>query len=444
MASAATLSLVSKKTFAAWLKSADATARRWCEATGFKAEAGQVALLPDEKGNLAGVAIGIEEKPDLWALAALPETLPPGNYSVKKATDDLILGWHLGTYRFIRYTRNEKKLATLSPAPNKETVAMIEAITLVRDLINTPPNDLGPNELAEAGVKLAKQHGAKATVIEGKALLKANYPAIYAVGKGSDRPPCLLDITWGKPSAKKITLVGKGIVFDTGGLDIKPPAGMLTMKKDMGGAAHVLGLAHLIMSAKLPVRLRVLVPIAENSINGSAFRPSDVIDTRSGQTVEIGNTDAEGRLVLCDALHEAASEKPEMIIDFATLTGAARSALGTDLPALFSNDDRLAESILAAGKALNDPLWRMPLFKPYWKMMKSKVADMNNAGQSPYAGAITAALYLEKFIPEKQPWAHVDLMAWNLSARPGRPEGGEAMALRAVYEVIRKRYGKKR
>jgi leucyl aminopeptidase len=300
---------------------------------------------------------------------------------------------------------------------------------------------MGPEELADAAQKVAKEQGARCRVVVGDKLLEENYPTIHAVGRASTRAPRLVDIIWGDESAPKVTLVGKGVCFDTGGLDLKPASGMLNMKKDMSGAAIVLGLGQAIMQAGLRVRLRVLLPCVENSVSGNAMRPRDIIKTRKGLTVEIGNTDAEGRLILCDALAEASDEKPEMIVDAATLTGAARVALGPELPALFCNDDKLANALIAAGAAEDDPMWRMPLYKPYRRLIDSKVADLNNVSDGPQGGAITAALYLNEFVDPSVPWAHLDVMAWNQRSRPGRPEGAEAQTLRAVYTHIAGRFG---
>ncbi len=310
----------------------------------------------------------------------------------------------------------------------------------MRDLINTPAIDMGPEHLALAAKNLCRRHNAEIAVTEGDDLLKAKFPAIHAVGKANDRAPCLIDINWGHPDAPKVTLVGKGVCFDTGGLNIKPTSGMKFMKKDMGGAAHVLGAAHAIMSAELSLRLRVLIPAVENSIAGNAMRPGDVVHTRKGLTIEVSNTDAEGRIILSDALTEAATDKPEMIIDFATLTGAARVALGTEIPALFCNNDDLASDLLTAGNNANDPLWRMPLWEGYEKQVDGKVADVNNAPEGGYGGSITAALFLQRFIPDYVPWSHIDVMAWNLNNKPGRPEGGEAMGLRALIKYLEDRY----
>jgi leucyl aminopeptidase len=326
-------------------------------------------------------------------------------------------------------------------ADRKLVERLAGAVFLARDLAVTPASDMGPAELAEAAEKVAKAEGALCRIVVGDELLAENYPTIHAVGRASTRPPRLVDITWGDESAPKVTLVGKGVCFDTGGLDLKPASGMLNMKKDMAGAAIVLGLGQAIMQAGLKVRLRVLLPCVENSVAGNAMRPRDIIKTRKGLTVEIGNTDAEGRLILCDALSEASDEKPEMIIDAATLTGAARVALGPELPALFCNNDALANALIAAGEAEDDPMWRMPLYKPYRRLIDSKIADLNNVSDGPQGGAITAALYLNEFVDPAVPWAHLDVLAWNNRSRPGRPEGAEAQTLRAVYAHIADRFG---
>jgi leucyl aminopeptidase len=365
-------------------------------------------------------------------------------FAAPEAATRAALGWALGTYAFTRYKERKRGFATLAlpaAADRGEVERLARGIFLGRDLVNTPAIDMGPAELAAAAEKVAGEAGARFSVVVGDDLLTHNYPTIHTVGRASTRAPRLIDIVWGDPDAPKVTLVGKGVCFDSGGLDIKPSSGMKTMKKDMGGAATALGLASAIMDAGLPVRLRVLIPAVENAVSGSAMRPLDVVRTRKGITVEIGNTDAEGRLILCDALAEADSEKPAILIDFATLTGAARVALGPDLPALFSSDDALAADLLAAGTEENDPMWRLPLYAPYRKMLDSKVADINNVSDSGYAGAITAALYLQEFVSKDTPWAHLDLFAWNNGARPGRPEGGEVMTIRAVYAYLRRRFG---
>ncbi|GIK97241.1 MAG: leucyl aminopeptidase [Alphaproteobacteria bacterium] len=431
-----------------WLGRQPARVARWVKGTGFEAQPGRHLMLPSEDGRPGGVLLGVEERPDIWSWGGLPLALPQGRYRVapevapERATR-AALGWGLGGYQFTRYRKAKRKPAELvwPDAADRAAVERAVAATfLVRDLVNTPAEDLGPAELAAASMKLARAHGAKARVIVGDALLRRNYPTIHAVGRASSRPPRLIDLRWGT-RGPRITLVGKGVCFDSGGLDIKPASGMELMKKDMGGAAHVLALAQMIMQARLPVRLRVLVPAVENSVSGNAFRPLDVIRTRKGLTVEIGNTDAEGRLILCDALAEAATEKPDLIVDCATLTGSARVALGPELPAMFANDDATAEALLAHGVAEDDPVWRMPLHKGYRAMLDSKVADLNNVSSGSFAGAITAALFLQEFVAPGIPWVHLDLYAWNPQARPGRPAGGEAMALRALYALIAERAG---
>jgi leucyl aminopeptidase len=441
---------LSKSGFAAWREQAPARERDWVAATGFSAEAGKLALVPGEAGRLGRVLVGMpEDEAAMWVLAGLSETLPEGNYrpaAIPEGTDAsrVALGWALGTYAFNLYREKKKesrvRLVWPESADRGYVGRLAGAICLARDLINTPASDLGPAELAEAAEQVAAAAGAMCRVIAGDALLAENYPTIHAVGRASDRAPRLVDIRWGDASAPKVTLVGKGVCFDTGGLDLKPASGMRMMKKDMAGAAITLALGQAIMQNGLPVRLRVLLPLVENAVSGNAMRPLDIVRTRKGITVEIGNTDAEGRLILCDALAEASTENPAMLVDIATLTGAARVALGPELPALFCNDDTLAAKLLAAGAAEDDPLWRMPLWRPYRKLIDSKVADVNNVSESPHAGAITAALYLQEFVEPGIPWAHIDVMAWNTRARPGRPEGAEAQTLRALYAHIADRF----
>ncbi|WP_207458009.1 leucyl aminopeptidase family protein [Azospirillum sp. SYSU D00513] len=447
------LTPLTKAALSGWLEAQPPAVAGWVKALNFSGEAGATALLPDGEGGIARVLAGVSALDELWGLAGLPAGLPPGSYRLDpapglepdgRAATRLALGWALGSYRFGRYKTSEKGFAALvwpEGADRAEVERAATATWLVRDLVNTPASDLGPEELAEAAHALALEFGAAYEVTVGQELLDRNYPAVHAVGRASPREPRLVDLRWGNPDHPKVTIVGKGVCFDTGGLDIKPSSGMLTMKKDMGGAAHALGLARMIMMAGLPVRLRVLVPAVENVISGNAFKPLDVLSTRKGLTVEVGNTDAEGRLILCDALAEADSEKPAMIIDFATLTGAARVALGPELPALFCNDEALAAELLIAADAENDPMWRLPLWAPYRKWLDSKVADMNNVSSGAFAGAITAGLFLQEFVSKDTPWAHLDVFAWNPSAKPGRPEGGEALGLRAAYALIAKRYG---
>lgn len=439
-----------KSELAGWLDSQPEGVRRWVDHSGFKAEAGSVCLLPGENGGLAGVLAGLPDDDDPWAFAHFPSKLPARAYRLSRplsATDSgrAALAWALAAYSFDRYkarkAKDQPRLVWPEAADRARVEREVEAVALVRDLINIPASDMGPAELAAAADALAARFGAKCRVIVGDGLLAENYPAIHAVGRGaaSNRRPRLIDLRWGDERAPKVTLVGKGVCFDTGGLDLKPSSNMKLMKKDMGGAAHVLGLAAMIMAAGLKLRLRVLIPAVENSVSGESMRPLDVLATRKGLSVEVGNTDAEGRLILCDALAEAATEKPALLIDIATLTGAARSALGTDLPALFSNNDLLAGDLLRNGEAEGEPMWRLPLHKPYRRMIESKVADLTNATDSPHAGAITAALFLQEFVEPDIAWAHLDIMAWNGAGRPGRPEGGEALALKALFATIAQR-----
>ena len=432
-----------------WLDGLDTNAVHWVEASGFKGKAGQTVLLPSDDGKPAGAALGVSSLDDFWACGGASSRLPDGLYAIqtkltKAQATNIAVAWSLGAYKFDKYKSkpaNSARLVWPKGADKTVAEAIRAGVETTRSLINTPASDMGPAELAAAVKAVAKPHKAKVAVTVGNDLLKNNFPTIHAVGRASDRAPRLIDMTWGLKSAPKVTLVGKGVCFDTGGLDLKSAAGMLTMKKDMGGAAAVLGLAQSIMGIDLPVRLRVLIPAVENSVSGNAMRPLDVIKTRKGVTVEVGNTDAEGRLVLCDAIALAMEEKPDLVIDCATLTGAARVALGPSLPALFCNDDALANDILAAGLKTDDPLWRLPLHVPYKEMLDSNVADMNNVSTGGFAGAITAALYLYAFAEDTAPWAHIDMMAWNPGAKPGRPKGGEAQSTRALLSMLQKRYG---
>jgi len=444
------LTALGKAQLAAWREGAPARERDWVQAIGFTAGSGKTALIPDERGKLGRVLVGMgDNEASMWAVAGLSETLPEGSYRLDPLPagadpSRVALGWALGTYAFTRYHAKKPGAARLvwPKGADRELVKRLaSAVFLARDLATTPASDMGPEELAEAAQQVAKAESAKCKIIVGDKLLEKNYPTIHAVGRASTRAPRLVDITWGDKDAPKVTLVGKGVCFDTGGLDLKPASGMLNMKKDMAGAAIMLGLGQAVMRAGLRVRLRVLLPCVENSVSGNAMRPRDIVKTRKGLTVEIGNTDAEGRLILCDALSEASDEKPAMIIDAATLTGAARVALGPELPALFCNDEALADALLAAGKAEDDPMWRMPLYKPYRRLIDSKIADLNNVSDGPQGGAITAALYLNEFVDPAVPWAHLDVMAWNNRSRPGRPEGAEAQTLRAVYAHIAERFG---
>ncbi|MEO7877751.1 MAG: leucyl aminopeptidase family protein [Dokdonella sp.] len=422
-------------------------ARRWCAAHAFAGEAGRFLALPGSDGTVQAVLAGCDPRDSMFALASLPSRLPEGVYSLDARglgldADDVALGWALGAYQFTRYKKPSRAPAQLSidPATAARVASFANALNHVRDLINTPTEDMGPLELAGNVRALAERHGATYQEWVGDDLLAANFPTIHAVGRASHRAPRLAQLTHGAADAPHLVLIGKGVCFDSGGLDIKSADGMRWMKKDMGGAAHAIGLASLILDAKLPVRLTLLIPAVENSIAGNAFRPGEVITTRAGLTVEIDNTDAEGRLVLCDALALANEQKPDLILDFATLTGAARVALGPELPALFSNRDDVANALLDAAQATRDPLWRLPLWRPYMTMLDSHVADLANAGASRHAGAVTAALYLERFVAESQPWAHLDVYSWNDGDKPGHPRGGEAQGLRAYFRFLQHRY----
>jgi len=439
----------------AWQETQPEAAKAWCQSNGFSAAAGKYLLLPGENGDLAGVMLGLGEDVEgssgYWAFGTLAMALPAGKYRIEgdltpAQADQAALAWAQAAYRFTRYqgkddaARETARLCLPENADGKALNGAIKGAFLARDLINTPASDMGPEELAAAALDLAKEFGGTGTVIVGDDLLSANYPAIHAVGRASVRAPRLIDLRWGPADGPRLTLVGKGVCFDTGGLDLKPAAGMLKMKKDMGGAATVLGLAAMIMSAELPVSLRVLIPAVENAVSGNAYRPGDVLATRKGLTVEVGNTDAEGRIVLCDALAEAAADDPELIIDIATLTGAARVALGPDLPAIFTGSDELAAALQQRGAALDDPVWRMPLYGPYMERLKSKVADFNNVSEGAFGGAITAALFMQNFVSDPNRWLHMDTYGWNDKDRPGRPAGGEGLAMRALFAVISERY----
>jgi leucyl aminopeptidase len=435
---------------AAWQKHAGNRAANWTKATGFAAKDGEVCFLPNPQGNLARVLVGRGGEPGLWTFAGLPAKLPAAIYRI---ADDLpakvarmaALGWALGSYRDDRYRKEPRRQMARLMWPKQldraELTRTVEATYLIRDLINTPASDLGPAELAAAARQIAMVHGARCSVIEGRAL-ERDWPSVHAVGKGSVRGPRLIEIKWGR-RGPKIALIGKGVCFDSGGYDLKPSANMLTMKKDMGGAAHVLGLAHMIMGAKLPVQLRVMIPAVENMVSGTAYRPLDIIRSKKGTTIEVGNTDAEGRIILCDALYAADLDKPDLIVDFATLTGAARVAVGTDLPAYFCRQDALAGELESAAREERDPVWRLPLWEPYRKQLDGKLADMNNVAGSTFGGAVIAGLFLADFVRPETDWIHLDIMAWNNSTRPGRPEGGEAMAIRAVYALIAERAARK-
>ncbi len=421
----------------ATLDALPAAHRAFLAAAGFTGKTRQLQLLPAPDG-LAGAALGLGDTPDHWVFADLPFTLPEHtawHLANPAHTRDALLGWGLGAYRYTRFRAAKRAPAQLAAEPHADILADIRAIHRARDLINAPANALGPAELAEAVATLARTHGAQCRIIKG-AELAEGFPAVQAVGGGSPRAPRVAVLEWGAPDAPLLALCGKGVCFDTGGLDLKPSSAMLRMKKDMGGAAVMIALADALMARRAPWRILLLVGAVENSVSGEAFRPMDIIRTRKGLSVEIGNTDAEGRLVLCDLLTFAAEQNPALIINAATLTGAARVALGPDMPALFSNDDTLAATLLAGATTARDPFWRLPLHDGYDSWLDSPIADLNNVSSKPFAGAIVAALFLRRFVPAGIPWAHLDMYAWNDANRPGRPEGGEATGLRALVSAL--------
>ncbi|MBM3568007.1 MAG: leucyl aminopeptidase family protein [Alphaproteobacteria bacterium] len=444
------LHAVDGETFAAFKQMLEPHQRAWIEANGFVPKAENCLVLPTAAGGIAGAVVGVEKSPKLWRFAALRHQLPLGRWRFAEPPSgidpELVqLGWRLGAYRFARYRQetDAKPLPELEPpsvAAGESVERMAAAIDFGRDLINTPANDLGPEELARAAAETAARVGASFDQVVGDDLLKRDFGSIHAVGKGSARAPRLIDLAWGDPAHPRVTLIGKGVCFDSGGLDLKTAEGMRLMKKDMGGAATVLALFRLVAESRLAVRLRCLVPAVENSVSGRAFRPGDVIRTRRGLSVEVGNTDAEGRIILSDALTLADDERPDLMIDIATLTGAARVALGPELPALFTDDDSLADGLLGHGREVQDPLWRMPLHAPYAKRLDSPVADMNNVSDGPMAGAVTAALFLKAFVKQTKSWAHIDTFAWNDREAPGRPKGGETLTLRAIFALLARRY----
>jgi leucyl aminopeptidase len=425
--------------------------RQFAVANGFAAKPGACLTLPAPDGAIAQVLFGLEDEGaksrDLFRPGGLPGLLPPGTYRFANAPHDArlaALAFALGSYRFARYRKADNPDVRLVPPEGVDAVEITriaDAAVLARDLINTPSNDMGPEELAAAAQVLATEFDASFGCTVGDDLKTENFPLIHAVGMASARAPRLIDITWGDPAHPKVTLVGKGVCFDTGGLDLKPSSGMLIMKKDMGGAANVLALARMVMGASLKVRLRVLIPAVENAVSGNAFRPLDVFPSRKGITVEIGNTDAEGRLVLADALALADEEKPDVLIDLGTLTGAARVALGPDLPPFYTNDERLAADVARCAREENDPLWRMPLWPAYDSWLESKTANITNAPSGTFAGSITCALFLQRFVEQARSWLHVDIYGWTPSAKPARPEGGECQAARAIYKLLSERYG---
>ncbi|HEY0503944.1 MAG TPA: leucyl aminopeptidase family protein [Lysobacter sp.] len=442
-AAALPLHVVTRDTLAAWRAGQDATVGAWLDAQGFDGASFSTITLPAADGGIAAAVIGVGDLLDPFAYGHAPVALPPRAWSL--ATDlpadaraALQLGWGLGSYRFSRYRQPLRAPAQLAIAEvDADAVAQLDACVRVRDLVNTPTEHMGPDQLEQIACEIAERFGAHIDVVSGDDLLTHNFPAIHAVGRASHRAPRLIALRWGDESHPHVAIVGKGVCFDTGGLDLKPADGMRNMKKDMGGAAHAIALAELVMARKLPLRITLLVPAVENAVGPNAFRPGEVIATRQGLSVEIDNTDAEGRVVLCDALTYAVEQTPALLIDFATLTGAARIALGPDLPALYSNDEAVAQQWLAAGMELRDPLWRMPLWRPYLRYLASGVADIANGGPSKMAGSITAAVYLDRFVPPTQKWAHLDVYSWNDADRPGRPAGGEAQGLRGAYALLK-------
>ncbi|MFZ4650682.1 MAG: leucyl aminopeptidase family protein [Rubrivivax sp.] len=421
--------------------------RRWMTASGFEGAPDTHLLVPDAQGRLAAVWAGVRAADDPWALAALPRALPVGRYrlggdGLAADAQAAAMSWELGSYAFDLYKAPRRAAAELMLPPGEPAsrgLLLATVIGATRDLVNTPAEHMGPAELAEAVRTVARAHGATFSQVVGDKLLAQGFSAVHAVGRAAARAPRLVELNWGNPKHPRLTLVGKGVCFDTGGLDIKGADGMRLMKKDMGGAANALGLATLIMALKLPVRLQLLIPAVENAISGQAYRPGDVIRTRKGLHIEIGNTDAEGRVILCDALAYGAESRPSMMIDMATLTGAARVALGPQLPALFTRDTALARDLVDRGLALQDPMWHMPLWNPYHANIESDIADIVNTGRNAMAGAVTAALFLQDFVPESVAWLHLDLFAWNDSARPGRPVGGEAQTLRTLLAWLEAR-----
>ncbi len=444
------ITFATKSTWDAIAAALPAGMRQFALANGFAGKPGACLTLPAADGAIAQVLFGIEDEAaksrDLFRPGALPGLLPAGTYRFANAPHDArlaALAFALGCYRFNRYRKGDALNVRLMPPDGIDTAditRMADAAVLARDLVNTPSNDMGPAELEHAARELAGRYGAGFSSVIGDDLTRRNFPLIHAVGMASTRAPRLIDFCWGDPAHPKVTLVGKGVCFDTGGLDLKPSSGMLIMKKDMGGAANVLALAQMVMDAKLKVRLRVLIPAVENAVAGNAFRPLDIFASRKGITVEIGNTDAEGRLILADALAFADEEKPELLIDMGTLTGAARVALGPDLPPFYTNDETLAADVARFAREENDPLWRMPLWPPYDSWLNSKVATINNAPSGGFAGSITCALFLQRFVEHAKQWLHLDIYAWTPSAKPARPEGGECQGARALYRLLGERY----
>ncbi len=439
---------VSRDGLKEWLETLPPSQARWAKDNNFTAKQNEILRLPDAQGGMAAAAIGLgAEENDPWHMAALARNLPAGNYHLLEDTDPkhTAIVWALAQYKFNRYLENKKTekavLVLKDETDLAEATILINGIKLVRDLVNTPTCHMGPSHLSATMKEIADRFEAEFSETVGDDLLAKGYNSIHTVGRAAANQPRLLELDWGRADAPKVTLVGKGVCFDTGGLDLKPSAGMRIMKKDMGGAAHTLALAQAIMARGLDIRLRLLIPAVENNISADAFRPGDIIKTYKGTTVEVDNTDAEGRLVLCDALALAAEDDPALILDFATLTGAARVAMGPSIVPFFTDGDDLAQGLSDCGTTEHDPVWRMPLYAPYAPGLKSDCADLNNMGSGPYGGAIMAALFLKHFVKEPEKWVHFDVFAWNLTDQPGRPKGGEAMAFRTVYAYLKNRFG---
>lgn len=450
------IQLIHEDEFERWRSAQPERVRNWISANGFKGERHKLLLLPDEQGRIAGIALGVgrshaREELTFWHAASLADRLPDGDYHLADSlppstASQFAFGWAYGQYRFERYRRANSPRSLRLGLPDGADAAEAEclrvATTLARDLINTPANDMSPDALAQAALDLGRRYGCRQRVVIGDDLLEQRFPAVHAVGRAAAVAPRIVELEWGHATDPNVTLIGKGVCFDSGGLDIKPGASMLLMKKDMGGAAVTLALAQLVMNARLPVRLRVIIPIVENAISAAAYRPGDVIGTRKGFSVEVGNTDAEGRLILCDALAYADEDKPDLIVDMATLTGAARVALGPELPALFCTDDALSNDLMRFGSNESDPMWRLPLWPGYDEELSSKIADVNNVSNSGFSGSIIAALFLKRFVTEAHQWVHLDLYAWNGKERPGRPVGAEPQCVRALYAYLKHRYAR--
>lgn len=445
--------VVLKSDFASWKKSQSDYLQNWINVSQFKAKSSAVLVVPNTEGEIESVLVISDTENTLWCLGLCPKQLPAGKYHIDskhkglkhKDYEQLCLGWGLGAYQYKKYKKSKQPLCQLKlpdSVDGNRLTALLQASSIVRDMVNTPASDMMPQHIADESTSIAKTFDVKISECVGDDLLTENYPVIHAVGRASVHQPRLIEFVWGNIKHPKVSLLGKGVSFDSGGLDIKSAAGMRYMKKDMGGAAHVLGIAYAVMKLNLPIQLQVLIPAVENAISANAFRPGDILTSRSGKTIEIDNTDAEGRLILCDAITKATEDNPDLLIDFATLTGAARVALGTEMPAFFTNDDSAAADLMKSSAVVNDPVWQLPLHTPYRYMLNSDVADICNSAASGYGGAITAALYLKEFVPVETKWIHFDVMAYNMRSRAGRPKGGEAMGLRTVVEFLQKRYSK--